>query len=247
MQGSTMRVAFLSDIHANFPALCRALEWTQRNRADRVVCAGDIVGFGPHPTEVVRLLVEQRVEAVLGNVDRKVLALLQAPKKLEKRLEKKAHAPAAWAALAMGETERAWLAGLPKELRFNTGGADVWVVHGSPLSDTDYIYPSITARSLALKLGDFRPQLLVCGHSHIPFTKRLAGVRVVNCGSVGRPLDGDPRGALALCDFPGKGRLSCRIVRIAFPLEPLIADLQTRGAKGIGPQDYRTGTKTKDD
>ena len=81
-----MRVAFLSDIHANFPALCRALEWAQRNRADRVVCAGDIVGHGPHPTEVIRLLVEQNVEAILGNVDRKVLALLKTPKKLTKRL-----------------------------------------------------------------------------------------------------------------------------------------------------------------
>ena len=242
-----MRIVFLSDIHGNFPALCRALELAGRNRADRVVCAGDIVGHGPHPTEVVRLLVEQRIEAILGNVDRKVLGLLQTPKKLKKRLEKKAHAPAAWAALALGDAERAWLGGLPKELRFSTGAADVWVVHGSPLSDTDYIYPSITAQALASKLGEIRPHVLVCGHSHIPFTKRVAGVRVVNCGSVGRPLDGDPRGALAICDFPGEGQMHCRIVRFAYPLDPLVSDLQARGAKGVRPQDYHTGTKTKDE
>jgi len=242
-----MRVVFLSDIHANFPALCRALEWAQRNRADRLICAGDIVGHGPHPTEVVRLLMEQRVEAILGNVDRKVLALLESPKKLEKRLEKKVHAAAAWAALALGDTERAWLAGLPKALRFNAGGADFWVVHGSPLSDMDYIYPSITARALAAKLGEVRPRVLVCGHTHIPFTRQIAGVRVVNCGSVGRPLDGDPRGALARCDLPGKGQVNCRIVRFAYPVEPLLADLQARGAKGIRPQEYRTGAKTKDE
>jgi len=242
-----MRVVFLADIHANFPALCRALEWTQRNRADRVFCAGDVVGLGPHPTEVVRLLMEQRIEAVRGNMDRKVLALLEAPKKLEKRLDKKSHGPAAWTALALGDAERAWLAALPQELHFSAGGADVWVVHGSPLSDADSIYPSITAQALAVKLGEVRPRVLVCGHSHIPFTRRVAGVRVVNCGSAGRPLDGDPRGALAVCDFPGKGRVNCRIVRFVFPLEPLIADLQARGVKGIGPQDYRTGTKTKDE
>jgi putative phosphoesterase len=240
-----MRVAFLSDIHGNFPALCRALELARRNRADRVVCAGDIVGHGPHPTEVVRLLVEQRIEAIMGNVDRKVLRLLQTPRKLKKRLEKKAHAPAAWAALALGEPERAWLGGLPKELRFNAGGADVWVVHGSPLSDTDYIYPSITAQGLSTKLGEARPHVLVCGHSHVPFTKKVAGVRVVNCGSVGRPYDGDPRGGLALCDFPGEAKVRCRIVRFAYSVESVIVDLQARGAKGIGPQDYRTGTRTK--
>jgi predicted phosphodiesterase len=196
---------------------------------------------------VVRLLVEQRVEAIRGNVDRKVLGLLQAPKKLKKRLEKKAYAPAAWTALALGDTERAWLEGLPRELRFTAGGADVWVVHGSPLSDTDYIYPSITSRGLAAKLGEERPGVLVCGHSHIPFTKRVGGVRVVNCGSVGRPFDGDPRGALALCDFSGKGQVHCRIVRFAYLLDPLIADLQARGAKGVGPLEYRTGIRAKDE
>lgn len=242
-----MRIAFLSDIHGNFPALCRALELARRNRADRVVCAGDIVGHGPHPTEVVRLLVEQRVEAIVGNVDRKVLGLLQAPKKLKKRLQKKADAPAAWTALVLGKTERAWLGGLPKELRFRAGGADVWVVHGSPLSDTDYIYPSITTRGLAAKLGEDRPRVLVCGHTHIPFTKRIGEVHVVNCGSVGRPYDGDPRGALALCDFPGRGRVHCRIVRFAYPVELLISDLQARGARGISPRDYRTGIRAKDE
>jgi diadenosine tetraphosphatase ApaH/serine/threonine PP2A family protein phosphatase len=132
-------------------------------------------------------------------------------------------------------------------LRFSAGGADVWVVHGSPMSDTDYIFPSITAQALAAKLGEVRPQVLVCGHTHIPFTKRVAGVCVVNCGSVGRPLDGDPRGAMASCDFPGKGRVHCRIVRFAYPVESLITDLQARSAKGIRPLDYRTGVKTKDE
>ena len=237
-----MRIAFLSDIHANFPALCRALEWTQSNRAERVICAGDIVGHGPHPTEVVRLLVEQGVEAILGNVDRKVLALLESPKKLKKHLEKKSHSPAAWAALALGEAERAWLAALPTELRFDVGGADVWVVHGSPLSDTDFVYSSITPQALATKLGEVRPRVLVCGHSHVPFTREIAGVRVVNCGSAGRPVDGDPRGAIALCDFPGGGRVRCRITRFAYPVETVVMDLVARGAKGILPQDYRTGT-----
>jgi len=247
VQGMAMRVVFLSDIHANFPALCRALECAQRHRVDRVICAGDIVGHGPHPTEVVRLLAEQNVDAILGNVDRKVLGLLEAPKKLRKRLEKKAHAPAAWAALALGEAERAWLAALPKELRFGIGEADVWVVHGSPLADTDSIFPSITAPALTAKLGRVRPQLLVCGHSHIPFTRRIAGVRVVNCGSVGLPVDGDPRGALALCEFGGQGRVTCRILRFAYSVEPLLADLRSRGATDVAAEKYRTGTITTEE
>ncbi len=242
-----MRVVFFSDIHANFPALCRALEWAQRQRADRLICAGDIVGHGPHPTEVVRLLMEQEVPTILGNVDRKVLALLETPKKLEKYLEKRAHAPAAWAALSLGEAERAWLAVRPTEYRFSAGDADVWVVHGSPLSDTDYIYPSITPRGLAAKLRGELPRVLVCGHTHVPVAREISGVRIVNCGSVGRPVDGDPRGALALCELPGQGQVRCRIVRFAYPVEPVVGDLEARGGKGSLPQDYRTGTRVGDE
>jgi len=189
---------------------------------------------------------QQGVEAILGNVDRKVLALLESPAKLKKRLEKKAHAPAAWAALALDEAERAWLAALPRDLRLDIEGVEVCVVHGSPLADTDYIYPSLTAQALATKLGDLRPRVLVCGHSHVPFTKEIAGVRVVNCGSVGRPIDGDPRGALALCEIVDDGRVRCRIARFPYPVEPVVADLEARGAVGSLPQDYRTGTKAKD-
>jgi diadenosine tetraphosphatase ApaH/serine/threonine PP2A family protein phosphatase len=114
------------------------------------------------------------------------------------------------------------------------------------LSDTDYIYPSLTAQALAAKLGDSRPRVLICGHSHVPFTKEIAGVRVVNCGSVGRPIDGDPRGTLALCEFAGEARVRCRMARFPYPVEPLVADLKARGALGGFPQDYRTGTTAKD-
>jgi putative phosphoesterase len=241
-----MRIVFLSDLHANFPALCRALDWAQRQRADRVICAGDIVGDGPHPTEVIRLLAEQQIEAILGNADRKVLELLESPKKLERRLKKRAHAGSAWTALAMGERERAWLAGLPAERHLSVEGVDIRVVHGSPLSDTDYVFPSITPAALAAKLGDERPALLVCGHSHIPFTRRIADVRVVNCGSVGRPIDGDPRGSGALCELPGDGRLRCRIGRFAYPVESVITDLEARRARGPSPGEYRAGIKLKD-
>jgi len=129
-------------------------------------------------------------------------------------------------------------------LRFGVGEADVWGVHGSPLGDTDSIFPSITAQALIAKVGRLRPQLLVCGHSHIPFTRRIAGVRVVNCGSVGLPVDGDPRGALALCEFVGQGRVTCRILRFAYPVEPVLADLRSRGATGVAADAYRIGTTT---
>lgn len=242
-----MKVAFISDIHANFPALCRALESAKRCGAQKIVCAGDVVGFGPHPTEVVRLLIEEKVACIQGNMDRKVLAAPQSPKKLQKRLKGgPAKASQAWAALNLGEAEKAWLAGRPGDLRLTLGGVDVWVVHGSPVSDRDYVFPSITNRALLAKLRQERPSVLVCGHSHIPFTRRVSGVRVVNCGSVGRPVDGDPRGSYALCEFAG-GRARCRIVRFSYPVHTLLMDLIARKAPSVRSEDYVRGIKPKEE
>lgn len=241
-----MKVAFISDIHANFPALCRAVESARRKGAQRILCAGDVVGLGPHPTEVVRLLIEEKVACIQGNVDRKVAAAPQSTKKLQKRLKgRAAKASEAWAALNLGDAERAWLSSRPREIRLTVGGVDVWLVHGSPVSDRDYIYPSITERGLAAKLGTERPGLLVCGHSHIPFTRKIAGVRVVNCGSVGSPVDGDPRGSYALCEISG-GKTRCQIVRFAYPVDSLLADLAARKTPLVRSAEYARGTRPKE-
>jgi putative phosphoesterase len=240
-----VRLAFVSDIHANFPALCEALERARRWGAERVVCAGDVVGGGPHPTEVVRLLMETGVETVCGNVDRKVASLAGRPRKRARLAGKKGRAAEAWAAGHLGERELAWLAALPDSLRFEEEGVDVWVVHGSPLGDTDYIYPSITPQALRAKLGSLRPHLLVCGHSHIPFARRVAGMQVVNCGSAGKPIDGDPRGALALAELGPAGRVACRIARFAYPVDRVARDIEERRAKGASPEEFIRAVKGK--
>ena len=240
-----MRVAFFSDIHANFPALVQAFESAKRHGVSKVFCAGDITGFGPHPTEVVRLLREHKVQAVRGNVDRKVLALAGSPKKLKSGMDSKKSAPAAWSALNLGEEELKWLSALPAELPLSFSGKKLMLVHGSPLSDTDYIFPSITGQALLAKLGGEKPDILVCGHTHIPFTHDVADVRVVNCGSVGRPVDGDPRGSYAILDIQQRGPVRTQVVRFAYSVDDLVSDLKARRVPSVKPREYRLGIKPK--
>lgn len=236
-----MKVAFLSDIHANYPALVQALELASRLGAERVLAAGDAVGSGPHAVEVIRLLRQKGVESVMGNVDRKVLALLEDPKRLRKLLRKK-HSNPSWTASLLGPEEHAWLSGLPFDRRIRLGEIDVLVTHGSPLGDCDYVYPSITADALASKLGPDSPGLFVCGHSHVPFTKAVSGIRVVNCGTVGKPVDGDPRGSLALVEIEGSDARA-RIHRFAYPSEGLAEDLRKRGAPDDRIREFLEGRK----
>jgi len=230
------RVACLSDVHANFTALAAALASAERHGCDRVVVAGDVVGGGPHPVEVIRLLARRRVPAVSGNLDRKVLASGEDGARLEELAARgRKRALHAWTALQLGPAERAWLAALPSELELDCAGHRVLVVHGSPLGDEDYVFPSITAPALRAKLGGRRPAVLVCGHSHVPFTRSVAGVRVVNCGSVGRPVDGDPRGSFAIVDCrPGEAPRA-RVVRVAFDAGQVERDLRNRGVPQPDP------------
>lgn len=242
-----MKVLFLSDVHANFPALWRALEAARRRGAERVVCAGDLVGFGPHPVEVLRLLKERGVLCIRGNVERKVLGLLaESPRKLRKLLPKRNLGPLVWTALQLGEEERRFLEGLPERLELDLQGHRVLVVHGSPRKDTDYLFPSLTAAALEARLGGARPDVLVCGHSHLPFTRRVGGVLVVNCGSAGKPVDGDPRGAFAVAEFQ-RGRARAQIVRFAYPVERVVRDLRERRAGARGVEAFAEGRKASDD
>lgn len=234
--GEATRVALLSDVHANFTALVAALASAERRGCKRVVVAGDVVGGGPHPVEVIRLLARRRIPAVSGNLDRKVLEVGEDAGRLEELAARgRKRAIHAWTALQLGAAERSWLAALPAELEIECAGQQILVVHGSPLGDEDYVFASITAPALRAKLAGCRPAALVCGHSHVPFTRTVAGVRVVNCGSVGRPVDGDPRGSYAILDWRADSAPRARIIRFAYATGQVERDLAARGVPQAAP------------
>ena len=245
-----MKIALLSDVHANLPALRAALSIADRLGADRVVVAGDLVGDGPHPVEVVTEAMARGAECVRGNVDRQVLEMASGDGKLRKQLRsgKGQKRNRAWTALRLREasSELEWLSALPTERTVGANGRELLVVHGSPLGDTDYVYPSITGPGLIAKLAPldgYRPAALVCGHSHVPFARTVEGVLVINCGSVGRPADGDPRGSMALLDVAGTDEIQARMIRFTYPVAALLQALQARQVPGIEPEDYRLGLK----
>jgi hypothetical protein len=100
------------------------------------------------------------------------------------------------------------------------------VVHGSPRNAYDYVFPSVTARSMVAFFPDGdRPDVLVAGHTHLPFVRRAGGVLVVNAGSAGKPIDGDPRVQWALIEVVD-GRARARIRRVAYPVEETLAAMK---------------------
>ena len=174
-----MRVAAISDIHGNLPALEAVLAEIEREDVDEIVVAGDSVS-GPWPAEVFDLLDAAGARIVHGNADRAE--------------EVAAHSSelASWNADRLGPSRAAAVLAWPLTLELTVDGLGaVLVCHATPSSDTP-IYTRITPDDeLASLLGPVEADVVVCGHTHMQYDRRLStGLRVVNPGSVGMPYEG---------------------------------------------------------
>jgi diadenosine tetraphosphatase ApaH/serine/threonine PP2A family protein phosphatase len=200
-----MRLAVLSDIHSNAPALEAALEAVGAH--DQLWVLGDIVGYGPHPDAVVERLRAADAVAVQGNHDAAVLGRIPTG-----TFNDLARSAVRWTATTMTERNRAWLADLPETIV----EGDFTLVHGSPRDPLwEYLFSVPAAR---INLGAFETPFCLVGHTHHQLTFRddrgqvealLAGDGaaltlderrcILNPGSVGQPRDGDPRaGAMTI-------------------------------------------------
>ena len=240
-----MLIAFLSDIHANLPALEAAVADAKARGAKQIVSAGDMTGYGPFPNEVCRFLRKQRIPTILGNYDQKVIEVAKQGPSAAAGMKEKKRKILLWTVAHLDDQSLRYLAGLPERLTLRLDGHNLFVFHGSPVSMEDAIYPSITRRGLEAKLGDGRPDVLVCGHTHIPFVKRIGGTLIVNCGSAGHPVDGDPRPAYALVRTEQAAPPRGRIVRFEYDRNRTMTTFEkTSLPKGLR-KDFSEGTKMR--
>jgi putative phosphoesterase len=168
-----VKLGLISDIHGDPVSL--ELAWAHLTvlKAESIVCAGDVVGYGPFPDRVVAFLAEHQIKSVKGNHDR--WALERGPGVADE-----------FGGATPSDATLAYLKQLPGDLLLSEKGKIGVVVHGSPRSDMEYVtpwsHPPVVLRGLLRDLGaDF----LVVGHTHIPMWYRSpAGGLVVNPGSV---------------------------------------------------------------
>jgi putative phosphoesterase len=183
-----MRIAILSDIHGNLPALEAVVGHMQRRGVDAVVNLGDSASGPLLPRETVRFLMAQDWIHLAGNHERQVLELdPDAPDNMQRRPSD------AYARAQLGVRELAWMAALKSCHRLNE---QVLLCHGTPRSDLEYFLESVdpgqphvrsaTPEEVAERLGDVKAELVVCGHTHVPRSMRAPnGTLIVNPGSVG--------------------------------------------------------------
>ena len=198
-----MRVAFFSDVHANLPALEAVL--------DDIATVGVDARYAPRRPRGLRAVAQRgrssgsRAEGfpiVMGNYDdgTGVRAATSAAAPTRSRVETGARATLgfAWTKAHISDANKAWLRTLHPQIRFEADGQRFLLVHGSPRRINEYLYEDKPDATFARIAAGADADVIVCGHTHRPYDKTVAGTRFINVGSAGKPKDGDPRACWAL-------------------------------------------------
>ncbi len=203
-----MRWAIISDIHANLQALEAVLRKADSVGWDRMICLGDVVGYGAEPNECVELVSARCEATVMGNHDAAVLGLADTS-----RFSVAAGEVARWTAGRLSARNRRYLRDLPYSMEFDS----FEIVHSTPEDPPAWHY-LLSEFDAAALYDSFEADMLFYGHTHAACAFRrsheggvsrlepqsfspAAGSRyIINAGSVGQPRDGDPRASFVLLD-----------------------------------------------
>ncbi len=184
-----MKIAILSDIHSNLPALQAVL--SDLPAVDACVCCGDVVGYYLNPDEVCDLLRSRNMDVVQGNHDAYTVG------SLSPSVEKKPYYKIEYTIEHLCASNYTWLNSLPVELKFTCGDLRFTMRHASPWDMETYIYPN-SQRLQEIKLN--KNEILLLGHTHHPMWFKAGDGMIINPGSVGQPRDWNPHACYSILD-----------------------------------------------
>lgn len=225
-----MKVALISDIHANLPALEAVLaDVDARRDIGATYHLGDLVGYAPWPNETVGLLRSRGIPGIAGNYDSTTGTDYPhcGCKYEDPRQEELSHMSYAWTRAHVTPEVKHYLAGLPFRIDLwprgghTSGGPRVILVHGTPTLNTLYWTedrPDSFCRQMAGIAGAKPGDVIAFGHTHKPWHRVVDGVHFLNTGSVGKPKDGDRRAGYVVLSI-GDGDPKPEFVRVEYDIE----------------------------
>ena len=231
-----MKVAVLSDIHGNLPALRVVLAHIDGWQPDHVVVNGDVVNRGPKPRECWELIAERIAQhgwqMTLGNHEEYTLAWRDQTRTLTP-LEQDFFESSRWTHAQLDAEMCEQIAALPTSLRIAApDGSEIYATHGSPRGNTDGTMPWMTDDQLREKMGA-APAVFVTSHTHRFFKRQVDNTLIVNSGSVGCPLDGDTRTGYAQLTWDA-GTWQAHLLRLDYDRAETRRDWETTHFCEIG-------------
>lgn len=197
-----MKIAVISDIHANLHALTAVINDFEKKEVTKVFALGDYAMAGPQPNETISFIITQPWEMIQGNTDKMITEYNE-----ELYENVKNSFPVMAEALKsdvniIGEKQKKFLATLPQDKIIEIEGIKIHLVHGSPRKNNENIYPDLFPETVEEMVKDSPADLILCGHTHIPCGYQLNNKKtVVNVGSVGRSMTSDAMPCYAILEI----------------------------------------------
>ena len=227
-KNKTTRIALLSDVHGNLPALEAVLEDAERSDVDQVWNLGDMLGYAPFPNEVVDVLRRVAVTNIIGNYDLKVLAFQQKQQRWKNTKVPEKYAAFQWNHEHLSNGTRRFLSSLSEQIRLEVNGSTTLLVHGSPAAIDEPIGVNTLQQRFAELAEMAATDVVACGHSHEAFVRREANTWFVNPGTAGRPEGLDWRASYALLEFAG-GELKVGHRRVTYDIDRVARAVHAAG------------------
>ena len=215
------RITVFGDIHGNLPALEAVFADMEAQRADNLYCLGDLVGYGVWPNEVVAAIRAGEIPTIMGNYDQGVGHDSDDCGCAYRTAEAQAlgERSIAWSNAHTSDENKAYLRELVANISLQLGDLKVLLVHGSPRKLNEYLYEDRPEAGLERIMDAAGADVLVCGHTHLPYHRVLgSGRHVINAGSVGKPKDDDPRACYLILEVDGRD-LTVEFIRVAYDVE----------------------------
>ena len=214
-------ITIFGDIHANLPALEAVLADIEVRELSPLYCLGDLVGYGTFPNEVIETIRARNIPTLMGNYDQGVGNSSDDcgcayTSKVAEELGKRS---IAWSNQNTTDENKLYLRQLTDQIPLELDGLRVQLVHGSPRKINEYLFENRPDASLERLLDMTQANVLVCGHTHIPYHRILpSGRHVVNAGSVGKPKDGNPEACYVVLEANNRD-LAVTFRRVPYDVE----------------------------
>lgn len=231
-----MKIAIISDIHSNIYALMRVLENIEDDeKADTIVCLGDLVGYGPHPNETIALIKRKNILSIKGNYDASVVAGDYSY--IRETSINSFTLP--WTVNELRASNKYYLDNLPSTLTMEFNNKKIKFVHGSPNAINEYLLESNENTDKIMK--DLNEDILVCAHTHLPFIKQYGDKLLINDGSVGKPKYGKPTATYCILDIDNQGKVTASIKEVEYEYKKIVKDAEMLNFPSALVRSYETG------
>ncbi len=216
-----MILGVISDVHANVLALEAAVTAMRQRGVDNIICLGDLVGYGPSPNETIDLIRSEGIVCTLGAADERIAFDFARTRKPRAGV---ADQILDWTREVIEPRHVEFLRGLPVQRRMNTPAGRLRFFHGSPESPGERINLNQDPVSLMQLLERNRCNIMIAGASHVPFYRQLAGGWVLNPGSVGLALNGEPGADYAILTLDA-GLVEVRMDKVEYDFAAVAFDI----------------------